>query len=629
MQGRITSVAGSIKDAAALAATIGWGDEVVTAGRTRTGAAPLPLPTDDIDELRQRMSGQMERLHVQGTLGKGGMGVVHLAEQASLKRQVAVKTLDKNAASAAASLLREARITGTLEHPNIVPVYDVDVDESGNPRVILKRIDGLEWRDLIDDSDEVRKRFDESDALAWHLEVLEQVMNAVRFAHNKGVLHLDIKPGNVMIGEFGEVYLLDWGIAVSLDDSGKYHIPDEIESAAGTPAYMAPEMIAGSELDVRTDVYLLGATLYEIITGGTPPHQGAKADEVVGSILKSKPGFPVNTPPGLRSICARALSKRPEDRFESVEAMVAALKDYARHSDSERLAGAANKRLGSLTTAIEESAARQRVYHLFGECRFGFKAALDTWPGNEAATAGLNRAISTMIDYELVRGKPHAAHNLLSELRDPDPDLVERVETEVQKEEERQRTLGVLAQDYDIRIGRNTRRLGIAIFGGLSTLLPLAIVALGRQPYLFQTYRRQVVLAAILLLMVFAVLGTFRRAMLGTAINRRVGVTAILAVGSMFVVELGGWLAGMPATAVPLWFFPLWFVVGAMLTICVERRLWPVPLGYLMGYFVAAAYPSTYYYCVAGANFFMTVTMTLYAFGPPCEDLDEDEEASR
>jgi serine/threonine protein kinase len=210
------------------------------------------------------------RIDLHETLGEGGMGIVHLGTQATLGRHVAVKTLRKGAGGddAVLRILREAWVTGTLEHPNVVPVHDVGVDADGAPVIVMKRIEGRSWSALMHDPAEIARRFGATDALEWNLRTLASVCNAVHFAHSRGILHRDLKPENVMIGEFGEVYVLDWGIAVSLKDDPSGRLPpvSQAKEIAGTPHYMAPEMLLGDPklLSPRTDVYQLGAIFYEV-----------------------------------------------------------------------------------------------------------------------------------------------------------------------------------------------------------------------------------------------------------------------------------------------------------------------------------------------------------------------------
>lgn len=204
--------------------------------------------------------GIMAELAMGETIGEGGMGVVRRAEQLTLRREVAVKQLraDTHRTYAQEQLLREAWVTGGLEHPNIVPVYALGTDPDGNPVIVMKKIEGTAWKDLIDLGDAPSGHADldaATDRLAWHLNVFQTVCNALAFAHSRGIIHRDIKPDNVMVGAFGEVYLLDWGIAVSLDDE-TLPLARDVKTVAGTPAFMAPEMASadGESIDQRTDV---------------------------------------------------------------------------------------------------------------------------------------------------------------------------------------------------------------------------------------------------------------------------------------------------------------------------------------------------------------------------------------
>ncbi|MCA9606368.1 MAG: protein kinase, partial [Myxococcales bacterium] len=142
-----------------------------------------------------------EPLEVGDELGRGGMGVVHVAKQTALRRDVAVKQLQEDRAGLA-NLLKEAWVGGHLEHPNIVPVHTL----AAGPAVVMKRIEGTSWRDFVRAPETVP---DADDPLGWHLGVLSSVCDAIAFAHARGVLHLDLKPDNVMVGAFGEVYVVD------------------------------------------------------------------------------------------------------------------------------------------------------------------------------------------------------------------------------------------------------------------------------------------------------------------------------------------------------------------------------------------------------------------------------------
>ena len=144
-------------------------------------------------------------------------------------------------------------MTGDLEHPNIVPIYDLGEDDKGVLFYAMKRVKGRPWDKVVGE-----KSFDEN------LEIWMKVADAVAFAHSRGVVHRDLKPENVMLGDFGEVLLMDWGLAIVLDSPAA-----KKAGMAGTPAYMPPEMAMGPVTRVGTpaDIYLMGAILYEILTG--------------------------------------------------------------------------------------------------------------------------------------------------------------------------------------------------------------------------------------------------------------------------------------------------------------------------------------------------------------------------
>jgi serine/threonine protein kinase len=376
-----------------------------------------------LEQLSGLSPGASAQLKTGETIGEGGMGIIRLAEQTALGRTVAVKTLkgDKKDAAAALDLLREAWVTGALEHPNIVPVHHVGLDDDGSPIIVLKRIEGVSWHDIVEDADHVNAVFGAPDLLAWNLGILLQVLNAVRFAHSRGIIHRDLKPSNVMVGEFGEVYLLDWGIAVSLVDDGSGRLPlaKDADEMAGTPCYMAPEMLGrqgAPPLSERTDVYLAGAVLFEIITGG-PPHKGKTAVEVVTSVIASRPELPADAPPELARICTRAMAASPDDRHASIDEMRAAIEAYLAHRGSARLAELARAKKEELFARLALPAGspgreREEIYRLYGACKFGFHEALSAWRDNDEARAGLTEATVAVAEYELTGTDPRAASSM-------------------------------------------------------------------------------------------------------------------------------------------------------------------------------------------------------------------------
>ncbi len=230
-------------------------------------------------------------------LGRGGMGEVHLAHQHVLNRDVALKRPLGSESSVA--LMMEARLTGALEHPGIVPIHALGLDEAGQPVMVMKHVEGVSWADLIKDPHHDGWRRNKGDRIAWQLRIMSQVCDAVHYAHCQGVIHRDIKLDNIMIGRFGEVYLLDWGIAKRIQQTQGTGI-------TGTLSYMAPEMAEGKDHAERTDVYLLGATLHHALIG-QPRHNAETIPETLASVSVSAPySYPSTVPAELARICNRA-----------------------------------------------------------------------------------------------------------------------------------------------------------------------------------------------------------------------------------------------------------------------------------------------------------------------------------
>ena len=213
-------------------------------------------------------------------LGEGGMGVVYSARQASIDRTVAIKMLKQKTADEhqRRKFLSEAVITGDLDHPNIVPIYDLGTNQEGALFYSMKRVQGTPWDERIRHL-----------SLTENLEILMKVADAVAFAHSRGVIHRDLKPENTMLGEFGEVLVMDWGLALPTADFSKSRNVTAPVSMGGTPAYMAPEMALGpvERIGFHSDMYLLGAILYEIVTG-QPPHVGKDVTTCLISASKNK-----------------------------------------------------------------------------------------------------------------------------------------------------------------------------------------------------------------------------------------------------------------------------------------------------------------------------------------------------
>ncbi len=319
-------------------------------------------------------------------IGRGGVGEVFRARQPSLEREVALKKLRASHSSDLhrEAFLAEAVVTGQLEHPNIVPVYAMGTSPDGEVYLAMKLVGGTSWRELL------RKAPDD---LVRHLEILLQVCNAVAFAHSRDIIHNDLKPTNVMVGEFGEVTVLDWGNAVStVAGSGSVRHRSSITTPCGTPSYMAPELALGegTKIGPWTDVYLLGAVLYEIL-GGSPPHRADTLLATVKLAAASDPDpLPDSVPEDLRAICAKALQRAPADRHAGVQELAEALRAFLRHRESRTIAGRARDRLEAARDAVGAAGRehRNRLYQEFAGAAAGFESARELWPDNPLALRG-------------------------------------------------------------------------------------------------------------------------------------------------------------------------------------------------------------------------------------------------
>ena len=352
-------------------------------------------------------------------LGEGGMGVVYDARQSSIDRSVAVKMLKSESVDEVQQqkFLAEAVVTGELDHPNIVPIYDLGRNSDGALFYSMKKVEGRPWMDSLP-----RNSLDEN------LQILLQVADAVAFAHSRGVVHRDLKPENVMLGEFGEVLVLDWGLAMATADCTKADTVNSSTGMGGTPAYMAPEMVLGpvDEIGPHSDVYLLGAILYEIITGHAP-HTGSSALNCIMAAGRNE--IQTTEKSGeLVEIALRAMSTDPQDRYESVQALQTAIRSYQSHSESVALSARATDDLAEARKTDE--------YSDYARALYVFEEAFELWDGNLQAKEGVASARQAYAESAFRKGDFELGLSFL----DVDNPAHERLWKQLTKAQEERRT---------------------------------------------------------------------------------------------------------------------------------------------------------------------------------------------
>jgi eukaryotic-like serine/threonine-protein kinase len=261
-------------------------------------------------------------------IGRGGMGRIHPATDRNLLRHVALKRLDRELAKVPMykdGFIAEAQMTGQLEHPNIVPVHELAVSPEGVPYFTMKLVQGVNFDDWLR---EPSRAPGSTSRLEDGLEVFLKVCDAVAYAHHRGVIHRDLKPENVMVADFGQTYLMDWGLAklTRTKPASGSRAQMEVPGPVGTPTHMAPEQARGNpaDMDERSDVFGLGAILYEIVSGKLPYGDARDVDSVLqraeaGQVVPIDVAcMGVGVSKRIRSIVDKAVAPKSADRYQSV-----------------------------------------------------------------------------------------------------------------------------------------------------------------------------------------------------------------------------------------------------------------------------------------------------------------------
>lgn len=344
-----------------------------------------------------------------GRIGIGGMGEVRRVRDTVLNRFVAMKVLRPEMCTSRAAVRRfvaEAQATAQLQHPGVVPVHDIGQLGDGRWFFTMKELQG----DTLDEAMRAWRGGEAGRGLRGMVEVLVRVCEAVAFAHANGAIHRDLKPANILLGAYGEVVVLDWGLVKATGTpTGTPGLLTEViggtklGTVIGTPAYMPPEQAAGKHDDVgpSTDVYALGAVLYELLSGRRP-YLGS-ADEVIAQIARSNPEpLPSTVPVGLAEICTRAMRRDPARRHQDAGELGRALQDWLDGAARRERALALIERADAMQPEVENALAR--ADRLSEEADL-LLAELPSWASTEEKREGWalqDRALQERIKADLV-----------------------------------------------------------------------------------------------------------------------------------------------------------------------------------------------------------------------------------
>lgn len=297
------------------------------------------------------------RYRIERVLGRGAMGVVYQAHDPVIDRKVAIKRVSvdllsgQERAEYVARFRREAQAAGRCAHSNIVAVYDFSTEE-GDPFLVMEFVPGASLAEKLRDG----TRYSAAEAVAVTL----QVLDALACAHGLGIVHRDVKPGNILLLPNARVKMTDFGIARFDGSELTQH-----GAVIGTPSSMSPEQCRGEEVDARSDLFSAGTVLHEMLTGARP-FPGRNASEVIYRVLNAAPAGLESVPPGLAAVLGRALAKEPRERFPTAEAMASALRTASQAPDETADQTVATSRTLSRFSAAELARAEQALAQYLG-----------------------------------------------------------------------------------------------------------------------------------------------------------------------------------------------------------------------------------------------------------------------
>ncbi|BBM86260.1 protein kinase domain-containing protein [Candidatus Uabimicrobium amorphum] len=324
-------------------------------------------------------------------------------QQTTLRRNVVIKKIKDD--SEKDFFIQESLITAALEHPHISPIHELVEDKNGQMLLVMKKVKGYSWQQLLhSEKEEIRKFLDKNTIsgtetpnlkrIRFHLDVLLKVCDAIAFAHSKGIIHNDLKPANVIVGDYGEVIVKGWGSAIYKGKESAPHFRTDIHQPIGTPSYMAPELVEGNNdnINVTTDVYLLGAILCEVVTHRPPHFEDSLWQTILsaqkGQVPKLKSDSSLDDQQ-LHDIFSKAMAKNPQERYQSVSSFKSAIVTYFDHRESIKIAEEA-KNLFSETINASSSPRKNTsdLYEGLTTVTAKYSQALDLWPRNSKAQEG-------------------------------------------------------------------------------------------------------------------------------------------------------------------------------------------------------------------------------------------------
>lgn len=382
-------------------------------------------------QIRKRIDPKTGRLGLH-VLGEGGMGLVYFATQNAVKRPVALKMIrkEKRSDNFSKQFFFEAEITAQLEHPNITPIYELGKTDEGIFFYSMKYIQGTPWEKKI-----------RTNSIEENLEIFDKLCDAIAFAHSKEIIHMDIKPDNVVLGEFGEVYAVDWGVASDLKR------PDPVR-VAGTFQWISPEVAKGDKalIGKGSDIYLLGGILYLIVTGHHPRLPKDESAKLGRSALvaaaQNNTIQPTECTDPMLKVALKALATQPSDRYAKVEDLQEAIREL----QIERAKIKSSVELTDRSKELAEQAGTTNDYDQYYRALYGFRDAMELWENNTEANSSLKkvrmdfgRCAFDKGDYDLALQILDPAENHENQLRTK----VEQAKRELMLRKERFRKLAL------------------------------------------------------------------------------------------------------------------------------------------------------------------------------------------